>query len=253
MKGSRDEKCSFLVFSFQELCSPSAQHRSLAQPGWLSCPRGQLPWLSLGSHTVSEGSKKPLLWRVPLKGHFCMVRHLCAAAAEGYLNLLMPHGNLVRNFSVFLNTSPAFNSVVLLRDSGTSGMCCQHWGLSPREGALLTGGLQKGLLSIGMWHQTKRICFIYAQPGAGFDPSAKKMESWMLSVVKILFWVKLQGHQPNLNSPPVFPWPPHFQVIIVSPSFLHSKLSVHKNYYLCQKLSVFFNAHWRYYKNVQGL
>lgn len=104
-----------------------------------------------------------------------------------------------------------------------------------------------------MWHQTKRVCFIYAQPGVGFEQSVKKMESWMLSVVKMLFWVKLQGHQSNLNSHPVFPWPPHFQVIIVSLSFLHRKLKAHKNYYLCQKLSAFFNALWRYYKNAQAL
>lgn len=71
----------------------------------------------------------------------------------------------------------------------------------------------------------------------------KKIEIWIPSVVKILFWVKHQGHQPNLNSPPVSPWPLHFQVIIVSPSFLHRKLKVHKNYYLCQKLPVFYLMH----------
>lgn len=135
-----------------------------------------------------------------------------------------------------------------MRDCGTAGVCCQCWGLTLREWALLTG--ERG---IQYRNVTPNKCLVYVYSDVGFDPSVKKMASCLLSVVKILFSVKHQGHQPNLNSPPVFPWPPHFQAVIVSPSFLHRKLKVHKNYYLCQKLPVFFNACGRYYKNVQGL
>lgn len=74
----------------------------------------------------------------PVRGHFCTV---------SYLNLCMPQGNFaVRNFSLFLYTNPAFNSVVLLlRDCGTSGTCCQHWGLT--EWTSCAGGLGKGVFT----------------------------------------------------------------------------------------------------------
>lgn len=75
-----------LIFSFQELCSPSSR-LSLTQPGVAQLSQGTTPWLSLH---FPHGQKTPSAVKSsgagahPLERRFRMVKYLWAAAAEGF-------------------------------------------------------------------------------------------------------------------------------------------------------------------------
>lgn len=75
-----------LIFSFQELCSPSAL-LSLTQPGVAQLSQGTTPWQSLHfphGQKTSTAVKSSGAGAHPQEGRFRMVKYLWAAAAEGF-------------------------------------------------------------------------------------------------------------------------------------------------------------------------
>lgn len=86
VKGMKMHFSNCLIFSFQELCSPSAL-LSLTQPGVAQLSQGTTPWLSLHfphGQKTSTAVKSSGAGAHPQEGRFRMVKYLWAAAAEGF-------------------------------------------------------------------------------------------------------------------------------------------------------------------------
>lgn len=112
-----------LIF-IMRLCSPSGQYRhSLrcsAVPGDNHMAVTALPTGTARGQTTQcwEGQ---WCWCTPTEGTFLHGMIILCSCCRGFLNLLIPQGNFAgRSFSLFLCTSPAFNSLVLFKDCGTS-------------------------------------------------------------------------------------------------------------------------------------